>query len=193
MINNKLCTSVQIAHGTNPANLQRNPDVPVCTQDDLDDAVKYAQGAHLDWSKSCIQKRRDNLHAFGDDLADHLEDFVKLLTKEQGKPHAQARVELTMSVKWLKELCEIQLPETVIIDNDDSRVTERYVPLGVVAGIVPWNFPVLLAIGKIASAVYTGNSIIIKPSPFTPYCALKLGELAAKIFPPWSDTSTEWR
>ncbi|CAI7644099.1 unnamed protein product [Penicillium manginii] len=179
-----LCISLQTTHGTNPANLQRNPDVPVCTHDDLDNAVIYAQEAHRDWSKSSIQKRRIALHAFGGDLANHKEDFVKLLTQEQGKPHSQASIEITMSVKWLKDLCSIQLPETVVIDDDDSQVVERYVPLGVVAGIVPWNFPVLLAIGKIASAVYTGNSIIIKPSPFTPYCALKLGELAAKVFPP---------
>lgn len=51
-------------------------------------------------------------------------------------------------------------------------------------GIVPWNFPIHLACGKIAPAVLTGNSIIIKPSPFTPYCDLKLGELAQNFFPP---------
>jgi acyl-CoA reductase-like NAD-dependent aldehyde dehydrogenase len=53
-----------------------------------------------------------------------------------------------------------------------------------VVGIVPWNFPVHLAAGKIAPSVLTGNPIIIKPSPFTPYCGLKLGELAQQFFPP---------
>jgi acyl-CoA reductase-like NAD-dependent aldehyde dehydrogenase len=56
--------------------------------------------------------------------------------------------------------------------------------LGVVAGIVPWNFPIQLACGKIAPALITGNVIIIKPSPFTPYCDLKLVELAQQFFPP---------
>lgn len=60
----------------------------------------------------------------------------------------------------------------------------RYTPLGVVAGIVPWNFPIHLACGKIAPSLVTGNTIIIKPSPFTPYCDLKLGELAQAFFPP---------
>jgi acyl-CoA reductase-like NAD-dependent aldehyde dehydrogenase len=89
-----------------------------------------------------------------------------------------------MAVQLLKGLSEIELSETIVKEDDDCQVVERYVPLGVVAGIVPWNFPVLLAIGKIASAVCTGNTIIIKPSPFTPYCAFKLGELAARVFPP---------
>lgn len=60
----------------------------------------------------------------------------------------------------------------------------RHVPLGVVVGIVPWNFPILLACTKIAPALITGNTIILKPSPFTPYCGLKLAELAQRFFPP---------
>lgn len=59
----------------------------------------------------------------------------------------------------------------------------RYVPLGVGVGIVPWNFPMLLGIIKLVSALLAGNTFIWKPSPYSPYTALKLGELAAKIFP----------
>lgn len=57
-------------------------------------------------------------------------------------------------------------------------------PLGVSVGIVPWNFPIHLACGKIAPSLLTGNPIIVKPSPFTPYCDLKLGELGQRFFPP---------
>lgn len=60
----------------------------------------------------------------------------------------------------------------------------RYTPLGVAVGIVPWDYPILLAVGKIAPAVITGNAIIIKPSPFTPNGGLKLVELAQRYFPP---------
>jgi acyl-CoA reductase-like NAD-dependent aldehyde dehydrogenase len=60
----------------------------------------------------------------------------------------------------------------------------RYTPLGVCVGIVPWNFPIVLAINKIAPAVMSGNTVIIKPSPFTPYCGIKLVELAQRFFPP---------
>lgn len=78
-----------------------------------------------------------------------------------------------------------KLPErTVIQDDDEVLITERYVPIGVVGAICPWNFPLVLATGKIAAALVTGNCVIVKPSPFTPYSVLKLAEMAQDIFPP---------
>jgi acyl-CoA reductase-like NAD-dependent aldehyde dehydrogenase len=87
---------------------------------------------------------------------------------------------------WLRELSNLKLPEEVIVRDEDGRceAIQRYTPLGVVVAIVPWNFPVHLACGKMAPALITGNTIILKPSPFTPYCNLKLGELAQAYFPP---------
>ena len=69
-----------------------------------------------------------------------------------------------MAVEWTRGLADIPLPEDTIIDDANRRVITRYTPLGVVAGIVPWNFPLLLAASKIAPALLTGNVIIIKPS-----------------------------
>ena len=85
---------------------------------------------------------------------------------------------------WLKAIPDMKLPEEILEDTEDRQIIQRYTPLGVACGIVPWNYPVLLACGKIAPALCTGNSIIIKPSPFTPYCDLKLGELGRQFFPP---------
>jgi acyl-CoA reductase-like NAD-dependent aldehyde dehydrogenase len=62
-------------------------------------------------------------------------------------------------------------------------VTVRHVPIGVGVGIIPWNFPALLGIIKLSAALLTGNTFIWKPSPYTPNTALKIGELAAKVFP----------
>lgn len=69
-------------------------------------------------------------------------------------------------------------------EDDEKQVVVRYTPLGVCVGIVPWNFPILLAMAKIAPSLVTGNPIIIKPSPFTPYGDLKLVELGQQFFPP---------
>ncbi|RLL97548.1 hypothetical protein CFD26_100527 [Aspergillus turcosus] len=74
--------------------------------------------------------------------------------------------------------------ETVIEDTDEHKIIQLYTPLGVCGVVVLWNFPVLLAVGKIIPAVYRGSTVIVKPSPFTPYCGLKLAELAAQCFPP---------
>ncbi|OQD60696.1 hypothetical protein PENPOL_c021G04977 [Penicillium polonicum] len=184
IINNELITSTQSSYGVNPADCSALPKVPLCTQEDLENAVKAARVAFQKWSKTTFAERRTALHAYSDSLAEHQADFIQMLTNEQGKPLAQAAVEIAMAVRWLKGLSEIEVPETIIEEDEERQIVQRYVPLGVSAGIVPWNFPVLLAIGKIAAAVYTGNAILIKPSPFTPYCALKLGELAARFFPP---------
>lgn len=76
------------------------------------------------------------------------------------------------------------MKDEVLENNEDRELIPRYTPLGVVVGIVPWNFPVMLCLIKIAPALLTGNTIIVKPSPYTPYCALKLAEIGQKFFPP---------
>lgn len=78
----------------------------------------------------------------------------------------------------------MELSEVVANEDDRRKALLSYVPLGVCALIVPWNFPVSLSAQKLASALVTGNTVILKPSPFTPYCCLKLGELAQQFFPP---------
>lgn len=96
-----------------------------------------------------------------------------------------AKAEAAAAVHWTKTLAGFKLEdERTISDDGEKEIVVRYTPLGVSVGIVPWNFPIQLAVGKITPSVVTGNPIIIKPSPFTPYCDLKLGELAQQFFPP---------
>ncbi|KNA98361.1 aldehyde dehydrogenase (NAD+) [Fusarium oxysporum f. sp. lycopersici 4287] len=96
----------------------------------------------------------------------------------------QADVEIDAAIAFIRGLAHIELPEDVIEDDDKRTIITRYVPIGVVGAIIPWNFPFLLAASKITPALLTGNVVIIKPSPFTPYCGLKLVELAQQSFPP---------
>lgn len=77
----------------------------------------------------------------------------------------------------------LTLPEERI-EDDDKVILTRFTPLGVVGAICPWNFPIILSVGKIAPALLTGNVIIVKPSPYTPYTTLKVVELAQDIFGP---------
>ncbi|CAG8076015.1 unnamed protein product [Penicillium salamii] len=184
VINNELTQTSQTRHGINPANSQPNPPVPVSTQEDLDAAVKAARVAFKTWAKTSFEERRKALSAWADAIEANASGFAKTLTMEQGKPLSQSSVEVGMSGTWIRGLSSIEIPENVIEETEDRTIVQRHVPLGVVGGIVPWNFPVLLAVGKIAAALYTGNTIIVKPSPFTPYCDLKLAELAIQFFPP---------
>jgi acyl-CoA reductase-like NAD-dependent aldehyde dehydrogenase len=79
------------------------------------------------------------------------------------------------AVAWMRASASHELPIEKT-DDGDRIIVVRYTPLGVAVGLVPWNYPILLAAGKIAAAVVTGNPIIIKPSPFTPAGGLKLCE-----------------
>ncbi|GFF92449.1 probable aldehyde dehydrogenase [Aspergillus udagawae] len=183
VINGETVSSTATQHGINPANKEPNPSVPVASSTDLDNAVTAAQVAFEQWSRSSLEDRRKALFAYADAVNAEKDGFTSLLTKEQGKPLSQASVEVEMAVAWIKGLASLEIPEVVLEDSSERRIFQRFTPIGVTAAIVPWNFPVLLAIGKVVSALITGNSIIVKPSPFTPYTALKLAELAIPFFP----------
>lgn len=95
-----------------------------------------------------------------------------------------ASAEFQAAVGCLKGMAQLELKSEVLEETEERQVIMRYTPLGLAVGIVPWNFPLMLACMKLAPAVMTGNTILIKPSPFTPYCGLKLIELAQKYLPP---------
>ncbi|CEL02152.1 Putative Aldehyde dehydrogenase [Aspergillus calidoustus] len=184
VVDGQLLATETTRHGINPATKQPNPEVPVTTAADLDRAVTAARAAYKKWSRTTFDERRQALNAYADALEANKDALAALLTQEQGKPLTQSSVEVGMAVTWTRAIPTMEIPETVIQDKEDVKTIQRYVPLGVAAAIVPWNFPVLLAIGKVVQAIYTGNAVIVKPSPFTPYCALKLAELAIPHFPP---------
>lgn len=153
-------------------------------QKDLNNAVACARKAFESWSKTTEEERGKALLSFADAIESQQDEFERLLVQEQGKPLSTAHVELTMAIQWLRSFPKLHLTEEILEETEDRVIISRYTPLGVAGGIVPWNWPVLLAVGKIGPALYTGNTIIIKPSPYTPYCDLKLGELGTRIFPP---------
>ncbi|EEH34343.1 betaine aldehyde dehydrogenase [Paracoccidioides lutzii Pb01] len=184
VIGGKLSTTAQTRHGINPATGNPNPEVPVSTPADVDNAVEAGKAAFKLWSKTSIEERKKALLTFADALEAHKDEFIKLLVREQGKPVTLATIEIQNGIASVRGRVNLTLKDETVEDSDDRQVIVRYTPLGVVVGIVPWNFPFFLALLKISPAVITGNTIIIKPSPFTPYCGLKLVEIAQKAFPP---------
>jgi acyl-CoA reductase-like NAD-dependent aldehyde dehydrogenase len=115
--------------------------------------------------------------------ANYEKEMADLLCKESGKPRSFASNEVAGVKGLLTHHAGLNLP--VEKYEDESKiVTTRFVPLGVVGAICPWNFPLTLSAGKLSPALLSGCTIIIKPSPFTPYTALKLVELAQEVFPP---------
>ncbi|KAI4274970.1 MAG: hypothetical protein LQ337_003534 [Flavoplaca oasis] len=184
VINNDLTNTAKTRHNINPATTEPNPEVPVSTQEDVDKAVTAARGAFKPWSNTSLEERGKKLVAYADAIESYKDEFAKLLTAEQGKPLAQSYQEIGMATTWLRAFSTMTIPDETIQDTDERRIVLRYIPLGIVAGLIPWNFPILLAVGKIAPAIITANTLILKPSPFAPYCNLKLAELATHFFPP---------
>ncbi|KAE9378650.1 putative aldehyde dehydrogenase [Stipitochalara longipes BDJ] len=183
VIDGKLETTKETRCGINPATEQNNPSVPVASKDDVDRAMSAAQKAFKPWAAVPYAERQKAVLAFSEGLEAEKEAFSKFLTQEQGKPIQFARMEMDAAVSWMKATASLELPVEKT-DAGDKEIVVRYTPLGVAVGLVPWNFPILLAAGKLAASVVTGNPIIIKPSPFTPAGGLKLVELAQRYFPP---------
>ncbi|KAJ5321504.1 putative aldehyde dehydrogenase FUS7 [Penicillium atrosanguineum] len=149
-------------HGINPFTEEKLWPAPIATEEDLEEAVKAASLAFQTWQHTSVEERRRRVNDFSDALGAQKDIWVPIISKETAT---------------------LDLPEYTTQDDEEVKVTTKYYPLGVVGAICPWNFPVFLAAGRIASAVSTGNTIIIKPSPFTPYTILKLVELAQHFFP----------
>ncbi|KAJ0418346.1 aldehyde dehydrogenase [Aspergillus carlsbadensis] len=183
VINGELKGTRTTRHGINPATEEPNPEVPVSTVKDVEAAIHCARTAFPSWAAVLWEERAAAIRRYADALESELEGFARLLTQEQGKPLQFARLEIKDALRWLREISNLTLLEETVREDDSSRVIVRYTPLGVTVAIVPWNYPVMLACGKIGPSLITGNPVIIKPSPFTPYCSLKLAELAQQFFP----------
>ena len=183
-INGKRVESAQTGVALNPATEEEICRFPMASREDLEAAVAAAQAAFPNWAATAIEERQRVVTALGDIIERNFEAFVQLLCTEQGKSRAAAEWEIGGSVHWCREIAKQRLDdETVDVGSDDAVIT-RYTPIGVVAGITPWNFPLLLAIWKIAPALVAGNTMVLKPSPYTPLCTLWFGELAQDVLPP---------
>lgn len=168
----------------NPATEEVIAKVPEASRDQLDAAVGAAKRAFPAWSACPLAERQAFVARIGDAIEAHAEGFMRLLTLEQGKARKGAEWEIGGSAIWCREVATQALESVVAESGEDRTVETRRVPLGVVGGITPWNFPVLLAIWKIAPALVAGNTMVLKPSPWTSLCTLKLGELVRDILPP---------
>lgn len=167
----------------NPATEAVVAQAPEASRAQLDQAVAAAKAAFPAWAARPIAERQALVARIGDVIEANAEDFMRLLTLEQGKARAGAEWEIGGSVIWCREIAKQSLEVHVAEDTPGRTVETRRVPLGVIGAITPWNFPVLLAIWKIAPALVAGNTIVVKPSPFTPLCTLKLGELLRDVLP----------
>jgi acyl-CoA reductase-like NAD-dependent aldehyde dehydrogenase len=167
----------------NPATNEVYAQAPECSKQQLDAAMESAAKAYRDW-RADENARRDALRQAAGVIMNASQELAPVLTSEQGKPISDATIEMFAAGMWLQYYADLEIPREVIQDDDSAFVEVLRKPLGVVAAITPWNFPVTLASWKIAPALLAGNTLVLKPSPFTPLSTLKIGELLRDVFPP---------
>ncbi len=168
----------------NPATGEVFQQAPKADEAQLHDAVAAAKAAFPAWAALTIEQRREKLLQLADAMDAKLAEFAELLTREQGKPLDQAQGEVFFCGYTLRLIANMELSPRVVKENEHAKVMEHRKPLGVVATITPWNFPMLMVINKLAPALLAGNTLVLKPAPTTPLTTLMIGELCADIFPP---------
>ncbi|CAE6466160.1 unnamed protein product [Rhizoctonia solani] len=189
IINGKPVTSPTTLDVQNPATQKKIAEVPVATKEQaiifrLDEAVAAARAALPAWSAKSQDERAQVLEQIAGVIEKNIADYKQILVSEQGKTLTNAEWELGGATLWLRETAKLRLPEKVIVDNEQMRITERRVPIGVCAGIVPWNFPLMLCIWKLGPALLAGNTMVLKPSPFTPLTTLRFVKDIQAVLPP---------
>ncbi len=167
----------------NPATGLVIGSAPECSDAQLSESVQAATRAFDAW-RDDVEFRRATLHAAGDAVEPHIEEIAALVTAEQGKPLALATMEAQGTAAMFQMAAEVELPRELIRDDEDARLEVVGRAIGVVAAITSWNFPVLMAANKLGPALVTGNTVVLKPSPFTPLTTLRLGEILREVFPP---------
>jgi acyl-CoA reductase-like NAD-dependent aldehyde dehydrogenase len=167
----------------NPATGRVFARCPAAGKEELDAAVEGARRAFESWRATSYAERAALIRQLAAALRAHQQELAELLTCEQGKPLGQSVAEIDRGAAQSEGMVGIEIPVETLVDTDQNHIELRYRPLGVVGIITPWNAPVNLALGPLVSALYTGNAIVLKPSPYTPLTTLKLGELLGEIFP----------
>lgn len=156
---------------------------PDCSSEQLDQAMRAAQAAFPAWSAD-EQARADALRRASEAIQDAAEELAVTLVREQGKPLADARLEVGGAAARLRFAADLRLEPEVLQDDEQALAVLHRRPLGVIAAISPWNAPLIISMAKVGPALAAGNTVVLKPSPFTPLSTLRLGELLREVFPP---------
>ncbi len=184
LINGQLVAGAGSFEVLNPATGKRFATAPKAGPDHVASAITAAREGFKIWSKMDPSERSLRILQAATVMEANRTDLEYLLTKEQGKPLSSATAETNTAIELMRQAADIELPVKHIKETASHILQVVRKPVGVVVGITPWNFPLSLGCGKIARAICHGNSVILKPSPFTPLTSLYLGEILKDVFPP---------
>ena len=167
----------------NPATGALLSKVPAATAEDVDQALAAARAAQQDWARKPAVERAGHLRRIAAKLRENVAHLARTITLEQGKISSLAEVEVNFTADYLDYMAEWARRiegEIITSDRPNENIFLFRKPLGVVAGILPWNFPFFLIARKMAPALLTGNTIVIKPSEETPNNCFEFARLVAE-------------
>ncbi|WP_339185105.1 CoA-acylating methylmalonate-semialdehyde dehydrogenase [Oceanobacillus sp. FSL W7-1293] len=164
----------------NPATKEVLAQVPISTPEDFEDAVQAAQAAQEKWKKVSVAKRARILFKYQNLLEEHKEELAKLITQENGKSVGEALGEVGRgieNVEFAAGAPTLMMGDSLATIATDVEATNYRYPVGVVGGIAPFNFPMMVPCWMFPMAIALGNSFILKPSEKTPILAARIAEL----------------
>ncbi|MFF2389789.1 aldehyde dehydrogenase family protein [Agromyces sp. NPDC058104] len=158
---------------------------PVHTVDDLDRAVAAAKAAQPAWAALGHERRSELLMLAADAIDANAEALAHLLSREQGKPlnGPNARFEVGGASGWMRAAAATPLEAEVVFDDGETHAELHYRPIGVVGAIGPWNWPQMITVWQIAPALRMGNTVVVKPSEYTPLSVLALVHVINSVLP----------
>jgi len=183
LINGALVEGSSKAPVLNPATGESFADRPVASREQLDEAVAAAKAAQVGWAAASAAERKEVLHAIASRIEENTDAIARTLTLEQGKPLRDSKGEIGLLVATIREFTTMDLEVEILEDTPTNRVEIHYRPFGVVASIVPWNFPLGLIGNKLPPALLAGNTMVIKPASSTPLSVLHVAKVIADVVP----------
>lgn len=182
-INGRFTSSQAYIDVLNPATGVLLSKVPASTASDVDQALAAARSAQKSWARKPAIERAGHLRRIAAKLRENVAHLARTITLEQGKITGLAEVEVNFTADYLDYMAEWARRiegEIITSDRPNENIFLFRKPLGVVAGILPWNFPFFLIARKLAPALLTGNTIVIKPSEETPNNCFEFAKLVAQ-------------
>ncbi|MEL7897126.1 aldehyde dehydrogenase family protein [Vreelandella neptunia] len=169
----------------NPATAVSLGMAPLNSEHDVDLAVEAAKHAQKSWASVSDQERRETVARIAQVLEDNSAYLSGLITQEQGKPLSGpgSRFEMQACVGWTQVPSKLELPPEIVYEDDERKDVLYRQPQGVVAAIAPWNWPLMIAIWQIIPAIRMGNTVVLKPSEYTPIATLEMVRLINQVLP----------
>jgi acyl-CoA reductase-like NAD-dependent aldehyde dehydrogenase len=183
LVNGKLTRGGRTLDVVDPATAEVFAACACASREEIEDAVTASAAAFPTWSATSLDERRAVLIKMAEAIETNLESIARTLTSEQGKPIGDAQGEVGGAAYFLRYYAGLEIPVEMIEDSEARRIELHRLPLGVVAAIVPWNFPVLTAVNKVGAALITGNTVVVKPAATTPLATLQVAALWRDIVP----------